>query len=52
MATTMMGCREPQSDYERWVAAFFSTPLDYTLAQDSMVLRNDHGTVAFKVPAS
>lgn len=52
MAMTMMGCQSPQSDYESWVAKFFSTPLDYTLNKDSMVLRGEHGTVTFKANAA
>lgn len=50
MAMTMMACQSPQSDYERWVATLFSTPLNYTLNQDSLVLGNEHGTVTFKIP--
>lgn len=48
MAMTMMACQSPQSDYESWVAKFFSTPLDYTLSKDSLVLSGEHGTVTFK----
>ncbi|AIY02640.1 hypothetical protein ART_3041 [Arthrobacter sp. PAMC 25486] len=50
MAMTMMACQSPQSDYEKWVATFFSAPLNYTLNPDSLVLGNDHGTVTFKIP--
>ena len=28
MAMTLMACQSPQSDFETWVTAFFSTPLD------------------------
>ncbi len=35
-----------------WVVSFFSSPLDYTLNADSLVLRNDHGTVTFKPATS
>lgn len=52
LAMTMMACQSPQSDYEKWVAAFFSSALDYTLNSDSLVLSNDHGTVTFKIPAA
>lgn len=52
MAMTMMACQGPQSDYERWVATFFSAALDYTLGKDTMVLSNEHGTVTFKPAAA
>lgn len=52
IAMTMMGCQAPQSDYEKWVATFFSTPLDFTLNKDTLVLRGEHGTVTFKAPAA
>lgn len=52
MGMTQMGCQAPQSDYEKWVATFFSTPLDYTLNKDSLVLRGEHGTVTFKAAAA
>ncbi|MEO6530623.1 MAG: META domain-containing protein [Specibacter sp.] len=45
---TQMGCPSPQTDHEKWVVKFFSSPLDYTLNADSLVLRNNAGTVAFK----
>ncbi|WP_207346327.1 META domain-containing protein [Arthrobacter sp. E3] len=52
MGMTQMGCQSPQSDYEKWVSTFFSTPLDYTLNMDSLVLRGEHGTVTFKPAAA
>lgn len=51
MAMTMMGCQSPQSDYESWVAKFFSTPLDYALIKDTLVLSGEHGTVDFVISA-
>ncbi|MFB9165296.1 MULTISPECIES: META domain-containing protein [Arthrobacter] len=51
MAMTMMGCQSPQNDYEGWVVKFFSAPLDYTVAKDSLELSNSHGTVTFKPAA-
>ena len=51
MAMTMMACQSPQNDYEKLVSTFVSTPLDYTLNKDSLVLRGEHGTVIFKPAA-
>ncbi|POH75147.1 hypothetical protein CVS27_00605 [Arthrobacter glacialis] len=52
LAMTMMACQSPQSDYEKWVVKFFSTPLDYTLNADSLILSNTVGTVTFKPAGS
>ena len=52
MAMTMMACKSTQSDYEGWVVKFFSSPLNYTLNADSLVLSNTEGTVTFKAAGS
>lgn len=52
IAMTMMACQSPQSDYETWVSTFFSTPLDYTINNESLILSGENGTVTFKPAAS
>lgn len=52
MSMTQMGCQSPRSDYEGWVAKFFSTPLEYKLNKDSLELSNSHGTVVLKAVKS
>jgi hypothetical protein len=42
---TAMACLGPESGYEAWTHELFKQPVTWELAGDSLVLRNNHGTV-------